>query len=303
MVLSTPQKGILYTLGGAISWGLNGAVTQYFFMNYAIHSAWLTSMRMIFAGAIIILLVLPTERRQFLLLFQDPHEVLRLGIVGVFGLLWAQYSYLTAIKYSNSGTATVLQTLSIVLMAIYLALRHRSMPPRREIIAIILAGLGVFLSATNGSMSSLVISVEGLFWGIMAAIGAVTYPLLSHDLAWRWHTSVINGPSMMFGGFVLLLAVQGWQYTPVLDGAGWAALLFIIIVGTATSFTCIIRGIHLIGPMKVTLLCTLEPVIAAATSAVWLDTVFLPIELIGFALILLTVFIIVRPEKPVKQKE
>lgn len=297
MALTPQQKGVLYTLGGAVSWGLNGAVTQFFFMNYAVNSAWLTATRMMLAGTLITLSVWPTHRQQFRQLFADNHEVFRLALVGIFGLLWAQYSYLTAIKFSNSGTATVLQNTSIVLMAIYLALRHRALPPRREMISIFLAVIGVYLAATNGSVSSMILSVEGLFWGIMAAIGAVTYPLLSHDLAWRWHTSVINGPSMMFGGFVLMLALQLWQYTPSLDLPGLAALGFIIFFGTAVSFSCIIRGVHLIGPMKVTLLCTLEPVLAAVTSALWLGTVFHSMEIIGFICILVTVFIIVRPEK------
>lgn len=287
------KNGLLCTALGAITWGINGSVTQFLFMHYTVNAAWLTAIRMILAGIILIITVWPTHRQQFRLLFSDSHDVFRVCLFAIFGLLWSQYSYLSAIKYSNSGTATVLQTLSIVLMAIYIAFRHRALPVPREMISIVLAVSGVFLIATNGSMSSLVISPLGLFWGLMAAVGAVTYPLLSHDLAWRWHASVVNGPSMLIGGLALLFVFQLWQYTPALDVIGWLAVAFIIIVGTAISFTLFIRGISEIGPMKGTLIATLEPVVATAASVLWLGTVFHPTELIGFVFILTTVFLLV----------
>lgn len=297
MTLTSTQKGILYAIFGAVSWGLNGTVTQFLFMNYTVDSVWLTATRMILAGLLITLLAWPERQQQFRRLFASPHEILQLIIVGIAGLLLAQYSYLTAIKYSNAGTATVLQNLCIVIMAIYLSFRHRALPPFRESIAIFLAIAGVFLAATNGSISSMILSVEALFWGIASALGAVTYPLLSHDLSQRWHTSVINGPSMIFGGVTLGCVFQFWNIAPDLDWLGIAAVAFIIIIGTAISFSCVIRSVQLIGPMKTTLICTLEPVLAAVTSALCLGTVFHSMEIVGFICILLTVFIIVRPEK------
>lgn len=293
--MTTPsmKHGVLYALIGAITWGLNGTVTQFLFMNYTVNSAWLTSVRMISAGIILLVTIWPTRSQQVRQLFHDGHEVLRVCAFAIFGLLWCQYSYLTAIKYSNSGTATVLQTLCIVLMAIFLAIRHRKLPVPRETLSIFLAFSGVFLVATNGNPSSMIISPQGLFWGLMAAVGAVSYPLLSHDLAWRWHASVVNGPSMIIGGTVLFLALQLWQDMPTLDIFGWLAIAFIVIVGTAVSFTFFIRGIAIIGPMKATLIGTLEPVIATIVSAIWLGTAFHFIEVIGFIFILSTVFLLV----------
>ena len=52
-------------------------------------------------------------------------------------------------------------------------------------------------------------------------------------------------------------------------------------------------GIRLVGPMKSTLIGTLEPVTAAVVSAAWLGTAFHPVELAGFVCILATVFLIV----------
>ena len=78
---------------------------------------------------------------------------------------------------------------------------------------------------------------------------------------------------------------------------GWMAVAFIVIVGTAISFTAFVTGISEIGPMKATLIGTLEPVIASVTSAIVLGTTFHPVELVGYACIIATVFIIILQKK------
>ena len=98
---------------------------------------------------------------------------------------------------------------------------------------------------------------------------------------------------MIIGGAVLLCALQLWNDTPALDFIGWLAVAFIVIIGTAVSFTFFVRGIAIIGPMKATLIGTLEPVIATIVSALWLSTEFHLIELVGFVFILTTVFLLV----------
>ena len=50
--------------------------------------------------------------------------------------------------------------------------------------------------------------------------------------------------------------------------------------------------------MKATLLGTLEPVVASVTSAIALGTTFHTVELIGYACIIATVFIIILQKKP-----
>ena len=103
---------------------------------------------------------------------------------------------------------------------------------------------------------------------------------------------------MIFGGLLPTFTLRLWRAFPVLDQAGWAAVAFIIIVGTVISFSFFIQGVCNIGPLKGNLMGTLEPLVASAVSACWLHTSFHAVELLGYALILSTVFIImVKPEE------
>ena len=62
---------------------------------------------------------------------------------------------MAAIKHSNSATATVLQSLNVVLMAIVMAVWNKKMMSRIQIAAIVLAFSGTYLIATKGSLTSM----------------------------------------------------------------------------------------------------------------------------------------------------
>lgn len=291
--MSSSSRGLLYCIIGAVTWGINGVVIQFLFMNYTVDSSWVSATRMLISGIILLIMFYPKEKTLFTTLLHDPISIRHMIVFSIFGLIFSQYAYLSAIKYSNSGTATVLQTLSVVIMAFYVALRFRKKPSCRERISVILAFLGVFLIATDGNLSTMVLSPLGLMWGLLSAIGVVTYPILSQGLVAQWGTGAVNSLGMLIGGALFTVSMQLWNAIPTLDIYGWAAILFISIIGTALTYTAFIQGIRLIGPMKATLLCTLEPVVASIVSSLCLGTIFTFIEIIGFICIITTVFLII----------
>ena len=252
--MTKTQHGIIACVIGATSWGFNGVVSQFLLSHYTVEPSWLASIRMCLAGLFLTLMIWPTKKAEIRLMLHDPISLRQLILFALFGLILSQFSYLSAIKNSNAGTATVLQTLSVVFMSLYLAVRFHKRPTAREIISVFLAFGGVYLAA--------------------------------------------NGLGMMIGGLFLSVSCQVWTLWPVLDLTGWLAVAFIIIIGTALSFTAFVTGISEIGPMKATLLGTLEPVIASVVSAIALGTTFHTVELIGYACIIATVFIIILQKKP-----
>ena len=95
------------------------------------------------------------------------------------GLVLSQYAYLNAIKWTNSGTATVLQNLSIIFVAVFVCAAERTLPTKRTFFCICLAFFGVWLIATGGRLDGMELTAKGLFWGIMGGVGAAAYFLLS----------------------------------------------------------------------------------------------------------------------------
>ncbi|WP_312939149.1 DMT family transporter [Oscillibacter sp.] len=67
-----------------------------------------------------------------------------------------------------------------------------------------------------------------------------------------------------------------------------------VILGSALAFPMFMQGISDIGPVKSSMLAATEPVSATVCSALWLRTAFSPADLIGFILILSTIFLLAR---------
>lgn len=291
-------KGMLIASTGAISWGLSGTMSQYLFMYYSLNPAWLTMVRMLGAGTVLFLLAALRKKKQVFAIFKNRKDTLHLVVFAILGLLFCQYSYLSAIEHSNSGTATVLQTLSVVMVPFFVCISQKKKPEVKEIFSIALALLGVFLIATHGNPSQMVLSRGGLFWGLCAALAAVFYSTLSERLVAVWGSPVITGYGMLIGGIAFTVIGRPWHAYVPMDLKGFIVLVLIVLIGTTMAFLCFLKGVSVIGPDKALLIGALEPVSATVISFLWLHTAFTIADIIGFVCILATVLILTNSRKP-----
>ena len=284
-------SGIACAVLGAVSWGFSGTASQYLFMHYDINSVWLTTMRMVLSGIVLMAACLISDRGELISLFRHKRDFRHEVVFAVAGLMIVQYAYLTAIQYSNSATATVLQNLSVAIIAVLTAVMTRKMLSGKHIFSIFLALFGVFLIATHGNIRTMVLSAQGLLWGLAAAAGVCSYSMLSAGLVARWSSRVVSAYGMLIGGVVLGLLTGAFGMKADLDLTGMFVLGLIVLIGTVGAFTLFIQGIGEIGPVKATLIGCLEPVSATVISALWLGSKFSWIDILGFACILATVFL------------
>ena len=159
-----------------------------------------------------------------------------------------------------------------------------------------LALAGVYLLATGGDPGHMALSPRGLFWGLAAAVAVALYTLLPQSLLSRWDRDAVIGPSMLIGGVFLNLTARSWTFSVSLPLQGWLAVGAVVLLGTAAAFSLIMQGILDIGPARASMLASTEPVSATVFSALWLGTSFSATDLIGFAAITATVFLLVKSE-------
>ena len=290
-------RGYMLAILGGVSWGISGVCGQYLFMKYEISADWLTAVRMLLSGIFLLMLALQKEHMRVFMIWKERKDVIWLIAFGLAGLLLCQYTFLAAIKYSNSATATVLQSLNVVLMAIVMAVWNKKRMSKIQIAAIILAVSGTYLIATKGNPMSMDISVKGLTFGILAAVGVVIYTLLSRPIIASWGNLTITGWGMLIGGSVLFVLTRAWIFPTYLDLPAWIIIAVIVIIGTAVGFSVFLESVKYIGPVKSTLLGCLEPASATILSAVVLGTRFTVVELIGFVLVVGTAFLSVSTKE------
>lgn len=289
-------KGVLCTITGGICWGISGTCGEYLCTFRGMDTRLLTDIRLLGAGLVLCLLILcrQNSRRQLKELLHMPNSLLHCVVFGICGLMFTQFTYLTAITKTNAGTATVLQYLSTIFVLIFVCIRSKKAPIPREIIAILSCLLGTFLVATHGSFTNLYISAEGLLWGILSAVAAMLYILIPQNLLKEWGSILPIGIGMLSGGIAFFFLMRVWAIEVNFDVATVLITLIIVLIGTVLAFTLFLKGTSLVGPARGNMIGCVEPLVATICSAVFLDVVFKPLDIIGFAFILATVFILAK---------
>lgn len=284
-------KGTLFTMIAGIAWGLSGTSGQYL-MVHGISALVLTNIRLIVAGLLLVLLSYIKSKEQFLAFLKDKSSLFSLLLFSLFGLFLNQLAYLSAIQETNAGTATVLQYVCPVGILAYTCIKDKVAPTIAEILSMILAIGGTFLIATHGQMDQLSMTPAGLFWGLFSALTYALYIILPIKLIQKWGSILVIGVGMTISGFVavpftgIIGAILPMSFDIFLAFAG------IILIGTVFAYTAFLKGASLVGPVKSSLLASIEPISAVFFAFMIMGDIFYPIDFLGMAMILLAVTII-----------
>ena len=289
--MSKAFKGTLFTVIAGIAWGLSGTSGQYL-MAHGISALVLTNIRLIVAGLLLVLLSYTKSKEQFLAFLKDKSSLFSLLLFSLLGLFLNQLAYLTAIHETNAGTATVLQYVCPVGILAYTCIKDKVAPTIAEILSMILAIGGTFLIATHGQMDQLSMTPAGLFWGLFSALTYALYIILPIKLIQKWGSILVIGVGMTFSGFVAVpfTGIIGASIPMSFDI--FLAFAGIILIGTVFAYTAFLKGASMVGPVKSSLLASIEPISAVFFAFMIMRDIFYPVDFLGMAMILLAVTII-----------
>ncbi len=290
------RTGAILTLMAGTLWGFSGCCAQYIFVNFGSQPQYLTAYRMLFAGILMVVYSMITDRENMIALFKDKGFRLRLIIFGTVGVMFNSLAYLTAISYTNSGTATILQYLGPLLIMMATCFMARRMPTKVEVTAIALAIAGTFLLATHGNIHTMVINPLGLIWGLIAALGLALYNMLPIPMIKKYGSVSVMSYGMLIAGVFLFIITRSWEAPIITQPDGIACFIAMVLFGTVITYTIYLAGVERCGPVKASMLSTVEPVSATVIMVIWLGESFAFIDLIGFACIFVTVFMLIKKD-------
>ena len=276
----------------ATLWGVSGTCGQFLFQQRNVSVEWLMSVRMLGAGALLLLIALLRNNKDIWRIWQNPDGRKKLLVFGIFGMLTVQYTYFAAIKHSNAATATILQFSGPVFIAIYFAIWKGKRLSSLGYLAILLAMLGTFLLVTHGSIHTLNISPLAFALGIASAISLAVYTLLPVSLLKNYSALSVIGWGLFIGGLAMSLIKAPWHPDGLWDSYTYAGTLFVVIFGTLVPFYLYLKAVQLIGGQKASLLTSAEPLSAALIAVVGLGVSFQAIDWLGAILIISTVFLL-----------
>jgi drug/metabolite transporter (DMT)-like permease len=290
--LSQNRLGFALAIIAAVLWGLSGACAQFAFQQKNISIEWLVTVRLLIAGTLLLLYSTAKGNVSIWQIWKIKQSAIDLVLFGLFGMLAVQYTYFAAIKYSNAATGTVLQYLSPVLIALYLAISNRRLPSAAECISIALAFLGTLLLVTHGETDRIKISGWALFWGIGSAVALAFYTIQPGRLLKSNDSAILVGWGMVIGGIGFSWISKPWNLSGTWDIDSFMAAAFIIIFGTLVAFYFYLAAVKKIGPQKTSLLACAEPLSATFAAVLWLGIPFGLMDWIGSICILATIFIL-----------
>lgn len=291
--------GVLSTLLGAIAWGFSGTCVQFLFTASSIDPLLLTTIRELGAGLVFLLVLLLRERQKLASMLADKDAIRRLLIFGSFGLFLNSVLYATTISFTNAGTATVLQSLNIVMVLAVTCITVRRLPRRLEVAALVCAMAATFLIATHGNSTELKLPFLGLVFGLATAAAATFYTMYPRTLFDRWGSFAVTGLGMLAGGLTGVImclvtgtALRGMPVLAALDPTSWLVMAVAVLVGTFGAYGLFLHGVSIVGPVAGNMLGAAEPVSATVISALWLGTAFAWADWAGLALMVATIFLI-----------
>ena len=296
------NTGMLSTFVGGTLWGINGVMGNYLFLNKNVTTPWLIPYRLILAGFLLLGYLYYKKGSKIFDVLKNPKDLFQIVLFGFIGMLGTQYTYFSAIQFSNAAIATVLTYFGPTLVLIYMCLREKRKPLKYEIVSICLSSFGVFLLATHGDITSLQISFKALVWGILSALSVVFYTVQPESLLKKYGASIVVAWGMMIGGIFIAFVTKPWNINVTFDFITFLVLMLIIVFGTIIAFILYLTGVNIIGPTKASIIACIEPVAATICAILFLGVTFDFLDVIGFICIISTIFIVAYFDKKAKKK-
>ena len=288
--MTQQKKGLFYVTLAPVLWGGSGVAVDYVF-RHGVSPNWLINIRLLISGTLILLATSLKKDTKLFSILKTPRDIFSLVIYSIFGMFAVQFTYFITIDYTGPSTATILQFTNAVMMSLVVAVQLRAWPKRVEIISLVMAVVGVLFLVTNGKFNELNISPLGLFWGLLSAVAAVTYVLLPLKLVKHHGALATVGWAMIVAGVLFNFYAPFWQDVPTLTPKLILLIAGIIVFGTIIPFITLLEGLKYVKPTTTSMVGAMEPLAAAILSIVLLGQHLSGPQIIGFVLVIGTVFV------------
>lgn len=287
------SKKRLWTFLAALAcvfWGISGLFAKRLFnISSEITPIWITQVRMVISGVLLLIFAQITNKKPMKVI-KDKKDAGTVIAYGLLGLVPVQYCYFIVVQQANASIATILQFVGPFFVMIYMVVFEHQALRKLDVLAGIVAFVGVFFLATHGHFNQLSLSPLVLFWGFLSAIGVGTNTLIPRRLLDHTSSLVVTGWGLLIAGIALMIVHPIWPHLPQ-ESIGMIVLLMagVIVIGTLIPFQWMMGSLRYIAPSTATLLDAFEPVSATIGSVLFFGLVMAPIDWIGAVMIILSV--------------
>jgi drug/metabolite transporter (DMT)-like permease len=282
-----PSLGI--ALASAAAFGSSGP-----FAKSLLEAGWspgaAVTARICVAALVLLPVAVVMLRGRWQLLRRNAPLFLTYGVVAVAAV---QLAFFSAVQTLSVGVALLLEYLGVVLVVLWLWVRHGQRPRRWTVVGIALAvaGLVLVLDVLGGMR----VDGAGVLWALGAAVGLAAFFVLSARADTGLPPLVMAAAGLVVGGISLLLAglvgiVPMTVTTADVDLAGqqvpwWVPVLALSLVAAAFAYAAGVSATRRLGSKVAGFVGLTEVLFSLLFAWLLLGELPLPVQLLGGALV------------------
>ena len=225
-------------------------------------------------------------------------EVFRCMLLGVFGLVGANYFYYLAIEKSTVATAIIVQYTAPVWVLLYMVARGAQRATAQRVMAVALAVVGAALAIGLFSSAQIRASAFGIVASLGAAFSFSFQTIYGHDI-------LLNNPRWKVMLYSLLGATLFWLvlnppnriFAAHYSGQQWIFLLVFAITSMLLPITFYYSGLQYLDATRAIVTSCLEPIFAILCAALALHEGLRWIQVVGVGIVLSATVLVQLPEK------
>lgn len=286
------MKGIGLAALASTMWGISGTVLQLISQNLAIPATWMLSTRTIVTGVILLVVSALVYKKRIFNVFKNWKTTASVVTYAIFGLMANLLTFYYAIQEGNASAATILQYLSPLFIVFGGIVFYHRRPFRSDIIAFIIALLGVILSITRGNITRLAIPFDSLMWGIGSGITAAFYVVLPQRAAKDNPPIVVLGWGTMIAGILFNLYRPFWVQPPVISPTLVGSVATVVLFGTVFPFGLLMYATRFAPSDVVSIMDALQPIVTTILSVIFFHLALNWFEILGIILVIVAIYIL-----------
>lgn len=265
---------------------------QDFFAHSAKTPMELTNLRMCAAGFLMVVILFLRGKFKLSTARMNRRPVLWLSlfVYGIIGVVAVQFTYFQAISIGGAAATTVILSATPAMVVIWEAVYRRQFPARVEILAVILAIVGVFLLVTGGNPAKLLVPIPCVLWSLASgATFAFSMIFGKHLFAERIDPAFMTSVGMFAGGLTTFALIGEAAWLEFFARETIFDVAWIILVGTVAAFLSFNAGLKYLTAEQAALTGLSEPTSSVVISYFAFGTAFGLVESFGIILVLLAI--------------
>ncbi|MBO5589745.1 MAG: EamA family transporter [Acidaminococcaceae bacterium] len=284
------NSAVLSVLGAGILWGLIGLFVH-ILAGKGFDPLQITTLRVTAAMILTALIVGRRDAGQFAICPRDSWMFFGNGVVG---LVFFNYCYFNAIAGGSLAIAALLlYTAPAFVMLMSVALFHEKLTKEKAVALIMtFIGCGCITGAFAGN---LFVSRQTLLYGLASGFGYALYSIFGKPATQKYSPVTVSLWCFIFAvAFTLPFSGLADKLDLFTDWKVWGGILGISLISCVLPNVLYMNGLQKLEAGHAAILATVEPVVAAIVSFLFLGEAFSLQKLLGIVLILAAVPVLSR---------